>query len=483
MPSVSKHVKVLKIYFLLNHLIKKLITVTIKKHRKYGILFAMEEINYMKIARISILYSLLCVLFSVQAMENTQEKLSPEEQAEIDVTIREIPTILEEANYKEIVNKEEQRQAKQEKKKEQAQDEKIKWQNTLLWATAVSSSRFIPQFGIYKKDAVEGSFFAANIVSDIFLYKRIHNNRIAKISSLIKTNYLQMLDELEKVQKSQEAFEKEYDEKSMLGKMLVNQRRKKNSLANPLRNYIQQHHSLIKYNPFKQETIVPLIVRFGVEKATTLLKNKFIEEVSIWDNRYGKVYEENAQGELVESDSRPISLLSILKWGQWFSNPFLAFVRERSNSFVSGMKWFNKKYKWGIPECIYTPTGRAVIELIGLGWGVKLFDGGSNALWAEYVVGHMDELKKILQEYKKAKESFKQDSEIKRIEKDIKEYVAKGHDTASFIPARLLRQWWTARNSANARISFLIAFPIACIAGWKAYNFFNSYMNPEQKTA
>ncbi len=433
----------------------------------------------MKRAKIGIVSSLLCILSSVQAMENTQGKLSPEEQAEIDATIREIPTILEEANPEEIIRKEEARQEKQEKKKEEARDNKIRWQNTLLWATAASSSQFIPRFGIYNKDAVEGSFFAANIVSDIFLYKRIHNNRIAKITGHVKEHYQQILDELEKVQKAQDAFEKEYDEKSMLGKMLVNHRRKKSSLADPLRNYIQKYHSLIKYNPFKQETIVPLMVRFGVEKATTLLKSKFLEDISIWDNRYGKVYEKNEYGEVVESDSMPISIVSILKWLQWGSNPFLAFVRDRSDSFVSGMGWFNKRFKWGIPEWIYSPTGRAIIELIGLGWAVKLFDNGSNALWAEYIVNHMEELKKILEDYKKAKESFKPEAEIKAIEKDIKDYVAKGHDAISFMPARLLRQWWTAKSSANARISFFIAFPIACIAGWKAYNLYKSYMDLE----
>jgi hypothetical protein len=412
-------------------------------------------------------------------------QLTPEQQAEFQRIEREGDELLRNTDVDGMIREAEQQIVRDENALEEQKREKVRWQNTLLWATTGTGIRF----GLYNQDMLKGSLWAINMMSDMFLYKRLQVIRVAKINNEIKAHYEELLEHLNKLKEAQRTFDKEYDEKSLIGQLLVARKRQRNALADPVRNYIRNQHALIYSNPFRQETIFPLTLRFIVEKLGSLLEEKYIERVPITDPLHWNYYEYNEQGRRVEqNDLAPFSLVTIARKGvQVLTNPISALTSLIFESGYEGADFIysrllksqgqqaeSKIAKLGYKalRAVYSQPGKIVLKFLELGAAAKIFDTVSSDLWIDYVLKKQDKLIDILTQYKEAKDSFKDTAVLKEIEARIQKFVQHGHNPVTFVPARLLRQWFSARNSANSQASFFLTLPIAGIAGWKLYRWY-----------
>lgn len=443
----------------------------------------------------------------IQQLPDTVIERSEAEEAELNELINNLPQMINEIDYPSIVRDALAEQREQKRKAEEEKRAQIKWQNTLVWATGGAGLKL----GLYNADLLKLGLFGANIATDMLIYKKLQSNRIAKTFNAIKTDYNIFIEELEKYKKALDAFDKEYYDKGFVGKLLVDNRKRRKALSDPLRKYLQTKHALISgYNPFKNETLVPLLLRFATKKATEFIEDHYLITGSITDPRSHKAYIKNEQGQLVEQDRAPFSVITLIKWGQVLINPFSGIANIVSDLYLNGAGWIynhirpqeekedskvekselskaqndknndskdklsrsEKLFHGGI-SFLYSPTGKNIAQFIGLGLGAKMYDDASSDIWSEYVISNLDKLLELLQQYKTAKETFKDDSVIKEVDSKIKKFIDKGLDTVSFVPGRLIRQWWAARNTANYKLALTLALPATAYIGYKVWQWFN----------
>lgn len=358
--------------------------------------------------------------------------------------------------------------AHQHEEKIQGLEKAYKDQNTILLRADCKPIAF----GIYKRDLVETTVFAANIAADVLVYKKLQAIRLDHILDSITKNYAQFLDVLLKVKEDQEKWQKEYDDKNAVLKLLTNSKREKNVLLKPLREYLKKEHSYIFYNPFKQETIVPLLIKFLTEKLGNAAQDYLIVNYLPRDNQdWACAYERDENGQL-QRVQPVLSLTSGLRFAKWILSLGTGIWFQGAASNIDNLGKLNKFCGWGLPKFLFSKPMQVGVELFIIGWSAKFFDAASTAIWVDYIINNQEDLLELLTEYKKEKESFQDETKVKALEKKIKNFVHKGHEPISFMPAKLLRQWWMVRNSSDTLSSLITFAPLVGFFGWKGYCFY-----------
>jgi hypothetical protein len=364
-------------------------------------------------------------------------------------------------------------------------------QNTLLCRVG----KYSLSAGIYKRDLIEAALFAFDIQLDWWLYKKLHQIRLETITQSIIKNASELEDVLLKVKNEQSKWQTDFEKKNVLMKALTAVEVQKAMLLSPLKAYLRSKHSYIQYNPFKKETIVPLIARLSADKLGKIAHDKLIVDYAsphLIERTWA--YEKNDKGEITMTPPA-ISLTRILKDIRWWISPSFT---QSADTAVTALEWFGKVWTWigkiqnrqehpdaqvrppsfNLEKVLSSRPFKLTIEFLILGLAVKFFDSASSDIWVDYVITNQEPLLELLTEYRLAKESFKDEATIKGLEKRIKKFISKGHKTVSFLPVALLRQWWTARTRSSVVGACLAITPFVAFAGYKFWKWF--YQSPPQ---
>ena len=118
---------------------------------------------------------------------------------------------------------------------------------------------------------------------------------------------------------------------------------------------------------------------------------------------------------------------------------------------------------------LYSKQAVALGDVMGLGWGLKLRDLLYDTLWFSYVLAHHEELATILKAYNDDPQTGAADGTLSRSEQSLLDFVKKGHELSSWLPARSLRTWfgYEKRNHIFFRNPIVMSYAL-----YKLYNFF-----------
>lgn len=367
--------------------------------------------------------------------------------------------------------------------KEEAQKEidALKWQNTLLTDPK-------NPIGLYKADFIKTGLLAAEIVADVKLYRELTRRRIEHIVTSMLSDVDMFIALLKRVNESEMRYEERMASMSTFAQMFTDQARGRDILLNPLRRYLVENHSLVKgYMPFNRETIVPLAGRWLLEKGFDWVENQLLVP-SVFSDASMKTYrgsfkkmmnlrlqenldarrlafQPNQAGSLValKPEDTPFSVTTGLKALLFLVNPAKSLQKlmytDTSNPWI-GRLWFaNKVAGLGLPEFLFSDPVRLGLEIMGIGYSAKFYDGINTNKWGTYVLQNRDELLRILYGYRRALDNAA-GSEVAIAEgkQAIREFVEKGHESTSWLPGSSLSEWWTVRDEGRNHVHRWLAY-------------------------
>ncbi len=375
----------------------------------------------------------------------------------------------------------------------------LKWQNTLLtpgqWPV-----------GIYVRDLIEGPKIAIDLAADILMYKNLLKRRVNTLYSHIVGQHQEILAVLEQVKQGQENYERVYEELTPIARYNTNKQALLDAALNPLRSYVSGKHTLVGYNPFTKNTILPIVLRFIWQKIGNGIVDGLLVDDTL-DDRFFYAYEKNAAGKrvpikikteaqngTVEEDYLFPPPLSVTNIANLVLNPVrssLANWRKSINTFfMSCLRRpmnLNVKPLVGIPSFISSPEFKFISELGAVAFAAQIFDQINSYYWQQYVVENKEKLLDILENYKQALSTLgKGSEEVSYWEQKIRKFIIRGHTPPSVMPGTMLRRWWdTLKGGQMKSFKYLSYVVVAgmCIkmlqVGYHLYSKYNTALTPE----
>lgn len=369
----------------------------------------------------------------------------------------------------------------------------IKWQNTLL--TSPNSS-----VGLYKRDFIESGLLAADIYADVQLYNALTKRRIEHIMVALLDDTDGMIDVLKQVIDSAARYEERMSNMSTFAQMFANHVRSRNILLNPLRRYLDEHHVLIKgINPFNRITLVPLLARWGWEKASSWIENKLIakpawqKQGSVTDmltqsqffpkfEAHRSAYQSNPEGDLYEVSrdlDNPvgvttglIGLTSLITL-----NPFrglrkyvarYGYEDASLQRLLGNISWVNRFGGLGIPNFLFTKTAKLGLEVLGIGFSAKCYDAINNTRWKNFVIQHREKLLRKLLAYRRAlAHASSGEDKVMKAKQSLRKLVEEGHNSSGWIPGTALSEWWATREEGKKSIQNALYYGAAALVSLK----------------
>ena len=382
----------------------------------------------------------------------------------------------------------------------------IKWQNTLVgtfkspyeidrdYAKTLMGEKgiqsvesFLGQFpdlsakvGIYKKDVAGISLTVADAASDVLLYKNLTKRRIANVMDLIKKDYNGFLRALDL------SLEAEGKHEEQRGENPPNEYFVRNVACSALRKYVSQEHRLMGTFPFNKHVLAPLIVRWGWEKVSAALRERWFPEITpslphenvvFKTERAFKIAQASSWAYIKQDDGTlkalkgipPVSLsYCFSKFWNFFYPSSVDFgntIRRGSG----GLQFLNTTIGLHIPNVLFSDTALVLYDFLGIGYSAKCFDESMSVRWTEYAVDKRKDFKLALEEYKRCSQTATiSKEELIKAEKVLRNLVEEGHASKSWFPMSLVQQWRNFRKTGGNKITMLTGAWVAAVSTVKA---------------
>ncbi|MBA2307319.1 hypothetical protein H0W26_04270, partial [Candidatus Dependentiae bacterium] len=215
-----------------------------------------------------------------QRVKNVQafRGLSEEEKVAIKMEMQEaLAELALKENRSETILEEAQAMCKQDSQEEfdEALDT-VKWQNTLLGTVKIPLpfKLHIP-LGLYKSDLAEFSLTGADAVGDILLYKSLTRKRIEAVFESIKADYTGLLRALTQSLDAEAQYELTQEDGVSNDYFITT------VACAPLRKYLAEKHRLMGTFPLNKNVLAPLVLRWGWERISTVLRESFFPEINL----------------------------------------------------------------------------------------------------------------------------------------------------------------------------------------------------------
>ncbi len=410
---------------------------------------------------ISFLILILTSPISLAVPINPNEAVSFKELEDI---IHQTENSLQNLNISEIIN--DLKTAEEERKKEELeyQAERIQNQNTLLWSKQKNSNSI--GIGLYKRDFTEGFFFAAHLINNYLLYKKVEEYRKNYLLTLLKENAPEFINKIKEINKKSTLFSQQLPLSKAPHSFSKNLAQK---TSKEFSHFIKNKCSYTGYNPIKQELLIPFGVSLFLEKTLTTLENKAIQKSSQL-KPYEPFFKKDSEGKLVQQEGiAPISAVTIFKF---FLSPRLALNNIlNSDKNYKALAFINKICNLGIPAILFNQKLQKCFQLffefLTLGTTTQAYDIILNTHWSEYASKHKDQLLKLLENYQ-SKEN------PEKAEQDLADFINQGSNF-SLIKGK---HWLNAKDKNISRLNLAITLPFIGLLGYKAYNWYKSAINP-----
>jgi hypothetical protein len=343
--------------------------------------------------------------------------------------------------------------------------------------------------GLYNRDLIEGPVLAANLAADYALYTKLKNIRIEHIYKQILADHEQFENLLVKTMTAVEGYTQQYSQKNIFKKLFTNYLGQVEQIMKPLTDYFNERLTCFKWNPlkpnsvFRKEILLPIIMRYGLEKAGDAVVDTYIKKVYLSDKMHMPAAFEDAyelrNGKREVAANAPTSLVSLAKW----AFDYRAFARtlsmapEQNGSRLAQLnKWCGlglEKYRafnWLMGPSVQK-VGTVAGEIATLCLVAKTSDQNYQLQWTQYLIKNHAELIALLTKYRLAKNDITEKAEIKAqkikaIELEIKNFISKGHAHKG-IPWAPLTQWIYQRTMAENSMSFYASAPLTAFCAWK----------------
>ena len=342
----------------------------------------------------------------------------------------------------------------------------IKWGSTLLTPEDYS-------YGLYKGDIVEVVKTVSDIYADNLMRKSLLKKRVNLILDSLISDSSEICHIIEVIEETREKWDQEYLDKSTWQRLSANPGERW-AQANPLINYIAEHHKLFGRIPLTTKTIAPLTAHWLWNKVSNAIYARYSAATwpeSIASNLFS--YKTNDEGTLILTKKQPFGLLSAsmrlvrflynpLKYGSQVNLDLL----KRTNNFLHTFSPIK------LPAILQGKTAAQAYDLLGVCLGAKLYDKLYTKQWTLYAVKHRVVLRELLLTYEK---TLRTGGDLKEAEKDLLSFIERGHRDKGFLPGSMLGHFWqTSLEGKNTLASYIQYGLIASILGKVAWSYYTN---------
>ncbi len=339
------------------------------------------------------------------------------------------------------------------------------------------------KIGLYKKDFAGLSLTAADALSDVLLYKNLTKKRIEIVTESIKNDYNGFIRALS------QSLEAEEKHEILRGEQGPDDYHVRTISCAHLRRYVSLKHRLMGIFPFNKEVLAPLILRWGWEKVSAMLKERYFPEVPPSQSdeailfsleRSFKItkaenfaYVHDADGDLkVFKGTPPLSLSYFVSQAWNFLYPASTDFGHLLRRSRAGLEFMNNTIDLHIPNFLLSENAFYVYDFLGIGFSAKCFDDSMSVRWAEYAVDKRKTLKIALTEYKRCIENpMVPKDELALAEGKVRELVEEGHRPRSWFPMSLSQQWRNFRQTGGSKISTVTGYWVAAMSAIKGISY------------
>lgn len=371
------------------------------------------------------------------------------------------------------------------------------------------------RFGIYKRDIIDGGIYAANMVADYYLYKKMKSNRVDFIVNQLLTHSKETEQFLKLHEQAVDDNQKTIIGKGVTFAKRVAQQQMYMRLKASFKKFIDDQYSCSSYNPlsgkfFINKKTAPLIAgKLALFGITDYLEKRYV----IPD--YGHALEQGAlsykkdkDGNMVKEDitnpheAPPISMLMLLKLA---THPKLFFqsarrnasslskgithqmyrlleriglpmdYNESSSSSLSALNVFIPRVQ--MPQFLQRPLVQKALsfasDIAMEGLSIKFFDSYCHVYWSAHLTKYYPELVALLNKYTSLKEeAVPNKGEMIKVEKKIRKFVQEAHEPAWFLPAHHWYRQFFYDYRASGFISQIASIPAVAGIGYWFYKWY-----------
>ena len=351
----------------------------------------------------------------------------------------------------------------------------IKNQNTLL--TPAESP-----VGIYKQDLVNAGFLASYMIADSLLYKKLIARTIESTMNAIMKDIDGLISILETTKASEDRFEERMAFAAYQGENTLSEKRKKRTIFNPLRRYLNTQH--VAGSVMDRKVLSALGFRWVWDRFFSLIEQELVvappsaleQSLGIGDralmHAHTKAYVSRGDA-LVPLEHAPYSATTGVKALAFLMSPFMALrasLRTGHTSYrFSRLAYINKMVGAGLSEKLFSQGVKTALEFIELGGAVSFFDEANRYQWMGFVVDRRYELLRLLYAYRFVLENpTGEEAHVVLIEDEIREFVMTGYTRTGSLPGAALRQWWSSQGLSSGSVGSWLRYATVAILGIKS---------------
>lgn len=337
------------------------------------------------------------------------------------------------------------------------------------------SDTTIAKLGLYKGDLASLSFTAADALSDVWLYKSLTRKKIEIIIDSIKNDYNGFIRALSLSLDAEDKHELSRGEKGPDDFYV------RSVACAHMRKYISQKHRLMGAFPFNKHVLAQLVLRWGWEKVSVMLKDNcfpqepdadaeediFFRAERIYKTQEAKrrAFVKDANGNLKAFDGPPPFSMTYCFSEAWnFFYPSSTDFGKLIRGSKASLEFLNEHVGLYIPQFLFHDYAYYVYDFLGIGFSAQSFDDAMGARWAEFAVDKRKALKIALDEYKKCIENPNvPKDELKLAENTLWGLVEEGLRPSSWFPMSLVQQWKNFRQVGSNKISTVTGYWVAAV--------------------
>ena len=341
----------------------------------------------------------------------------------------------------------------------------VKWNTTLLTPEEYS-------FGLYKGDIVEVVKTVTDILADNMMRGILLKKRVNLILNSLKEDASEVCHIIEVIESSREKWDQDFLAKPVWQRVFGANLFERVAQANPLINYISEHHQLFGRIPLNTSTMVPLFGHWLYKKASNAVYQRYA--TTTWPEWFASrllSYKPNDDGTPKLIKRGPTALVSwSMRLVRFLYNPFSYTAQTSLASLKQTNRILENFSPVKVPAALQGKTAEHAYDFLGVCLGAKVYDKLYARQWTIYAVKHRVALHELLLNYEKA---LRTGGDLNEAEKDLRSFIERGHRDKGRLPGSMLSSWLqTSREGHTTLATYVQNALIIGIIGKFAWSYY-----------